>query len=72
MRLRTVAFVGLAAAAAASAAVAVRRRREAPPAHEAQLGRDDGTSVRLREGDPRLPALRARAAELRTALEVPS
>ena len=71
MRVRTVAVFGL-AAAAATAAVVVRRRRAAPPAQPAQLGRDDGTIVHLGEDDPRLPALRARAAELRAALEAAS
>jgi len=70
MRLRTVVLVGLATAAAA--AVVVRRRRDAPPAHPAQLGRDDGTTLHLGEDDPRLSALRARAAELRAALEAAS
>ena len=70
MRLRTVAVVGLATAAAA--AVVVRRRRGAPPAHPVQIGCDDGTIVHVGEDDPRVTALRARAAELRAALEAAS
>ncbi len=68
MRLRTVAVVGLAAAATA-AAVLRRRRRRAPSAAPAQLGRSDGTLVRLAADDPRLAELRARAMDLRAALE---
>lgn len=71
MRLRSVAVVGV-AAVALTAAVVVRRRRGAPPAHPAQLGRDDGTIVRLGEDDSRLAPLRACAAELRVALEAAS
>ena len=68
MRLRTVAVAGVAAAAAATVVLA-RRRRGAPPAPPAQLGRSDGTVAYLAADDPRLAALRARAAEVRAALE---
>jgi hypothetical protein len=67
MRLRTAALVSLAAAAAV--ALARRRRRAMPPAPAAQLGRSDGSVVQLVADDPSLPALRARAADLRVALE---
>jgi hypothetical protein len=68
MRLRSAAVMAL--VAAATAVVLMRRRRRAaspPPA--AHLGRGDGSIVRLAADDPGLPALRARAAELRAALE---
>jgi hypothetical protein len=68
MRLRTVVVVGLAGAAAA-VAVARRRRGGAPPPSPGQIGRADGTVVRLEAGDPRLADLRVRAADLRRALE---
>lgn len=70
MRLRTLAVVSLAAAAAV--ALANRRRRAAPPASAAQLGRSDGSIVHLAADDPSLLPLRARAAELRAALETVS
>jgi hypothetical protein len=66
MRLRTVAVVGL--AAAVTGAAVLRRRRRAAPA-PAQLGRGDGTLLHLAADDPRLAELRARAMDLRAALE---
>jgi hypothetical protein len=68
MRLRTVAVLGLVAAATA-AAVVRRRRRSGPPAPPAQLGRRDGAVQHLAADNRDLPALRARAEDLRAALE---
>jgi dihydroorotate dehydrogenase len=68
MRLRTVAVLGVATAVAAG--VVVRRRRHGtPPPPAVQLGLDDGVVVRLGIDDPGVPALRARAADVRAALE---
>lgn len=68
MRLRTVAVLGLTTAVAATVVVR-RRRRVAPPSPAAQLGLADGAVLHLASGDPAVPALRARAADLRVALE---
>jgi len=69
MRARTMAIGGLAGAAAAVAWW--RRRRRAAPSPAAQIGRGDGSVLLLAGDDPRTPALCARAAELRAALEAP-
>ena len=69
MRLRTVTLAGVAVVATAAAVATRRRRRPSPPAPAVQLGLTDGSTVRLAAGDPGVADLRARASEVRAALE---
>lgn len=69
MRLRAVVLGGVAVAAAAVAVAARCRRRPSPPAPAVQLGLMDGSTVHLAAGDPKVDDLRARASEVRDALE---